>query len=98
MFASTDMPSARHVHVITRLADGSEREVALGEAYQDALERARGLPSEARLQRAAETAFRALDAAPEIDLQAPAQELRIEVWRTTYAADTLKPTDTLLSR
>ena len=39
MFATTDMPSARHVHVIARLADGSEHEVALGEAYQEALER-----------------------------------------------------------
>jgi len=97
MFATTDMPSARHVHVIARLADGSEREVALGEAYQDALERARGLPSEARLQRAAETAFRALNAAPEIDLPAPPRELRIEVWRTAYAADSLKPADALLA-
>lgn len=97
MFASTDMPSARHVHIIARLADGSEHEVALGERYQDALERARGLPSEARLQHAAETAFRALETAPEIDFPTPPRELRIEVWRTTYAAGTLKPVDTLLA-
>ena len=97
MFATTDMPSARHVHVMARLADGSEHEVALGEAYQDALERARGLPSVARLQHAAEPPFRALVAAPGIDFPAPPRELRIEVWRTTYAADTLKPADTLLA-
>ena len=97
MFATTDMPSARHVHVIARLADGSEHEIALGEAYQDALERVRGLPSNARLQHAAESAFQALDAAPEIDFPAPPRELRIEVWRTAYAEDTLKPVDTLLS-
>jgi hypothetical protein len=97
MFATTDMPSARHVHVMVRLADGSEHEVALGAAYQDALERARGLPSEARVRHAAKTAFRALGAAPEIELPAPPRELRIEVWRTTYAADTLKPADTLLA-
>ena len=97
MFATTDMPSARHVHVVVRLADGTEHEVALGEAYQDTLERGRGLPSPARLQHAAETAFQALDAAPEIDFPAHPRELRIEVWRTTYAADTLKPADTLLA-
>ena len=97
MFASTDMPSARHVHLIARLADGSEHEVALGERYQDALERARGLPSKARLQHAAETAFKAIEATPEMDFPAPPRELRIEVWRTTYAADTLKPADTLLA-
>lgn len=97
MFATTDMPSARHVHVIAQLADGSEHEVALGEAYQDPLERARGLPSQARLRHAAETAFQALNAAPEIGFPAPPRELRIEVWRTTYAAVTLKPADTLLA-
>ena len=97
MFASTDMPSARHVHVIVRLADGSQQEVALGKAYQDALMRARGLPSEARLRHAAETAFQALQAAPEIDFPAAPRALRIEVWRTSYAADTLKPKDTLLA-
>ena len=97
MFASTDMPSARHVHIITRHADGSEHEVALGKSYQDALDRARGLPSKARLQHAAEAAFRALEAAPELDFQTPPRELRIEVWRTGYAADTLKPADTLLA-
>ena len=80
MFATTDMPSARHVHVIARLSDGSEREVALGKTYQDALERARGLPSEARLQDAAESAFRALAAAPGIDFPAPPRALRVEVW------------------
>jgi len=97
MFASTDMPSARHVHIMVRYADGSEHEVALGETYQDALERARGLPSMARLQHAAEAAFRALEAAPGIDFPTPPRELRIEVWRTTYAAGTLKPADTLLA-
>lgn len=97
MFATTDMPSARHVHVMARLVDGSEHEVALGEAYQDALKRARGLPSEARLRHAAESAFRAIEAAPDIDFPARPQEIRIEVWRTAYAADTLKPEDTLLA-
>jgi hypothetical protein len=71
--------------------------VALGEAYQDALERARALPSETRLQHAAETAFHALDVAAEIEFPALPRELRIEVWRTSYAAETLKPADTLLA-
>lgn len=97
MFASTDMPSARHVHVIAVLSDGSEREIALGESYQDALERARGLPSDNRMQYAAETAFSALRAAPEIGFPAAPHALRIEVWRTDYAPYTLKPVDSLIA-
>ncbi len=97
MFASTDMPSARHVHVIAVLEDGSEHEIALGESYQDALERARGLPSDSRMQYAAETAFSALRAAPEIDFPDTPSALRIEVWRTDYAPHTLKPVDSRIA-
>ena len=97
MFATTDMPSARSLHVIARLADGSEREVALGKAYQDTLKRARALPSEAWLERAAESAFQALAAAPEIEYPAAPEALRIEVWRTSFEVDTARPVADLIA-
>jgi hypothetical protein len=96
MFATTDLDSARQVHLVVQLADGSEREVILAAPYQDLLKRARALPSDPWLDRLAEAAFEALRTKPEIEFPTPPLELRIEVWRPSYQAETLQLTASLL--
>jgi hypothetical protein len=97
MFATTDVGSARQVHLTAVLADGSEYWVEVGEPYRDTLLRARGLPSETRLARLAEAALRALAQEPGPAFPAPPARLRVEVWTTVYQAGTLRPRSMLLA-
>ena len=98
MFATTDLDSARQVHLTVQLADGSVREVVLGEPYQDTLTRARALPSSTWLDRLATAAFEALQTRPKIESPASPVSLRIEVWRPVYQAETLQLRANLLAR
>ena len=97
MFASTDLDSARQVYLQVLLEDGSEREIALAESYQDTLQRARALPTEAWLERLAEAAFNALQASPELEFSPAPVALRIDIWRLSYRARTLLPEADLLA-
>ena len=82
MFASTDLDSARQVYLQVLLEDGSEREIALAEPYQDTLQRARALPTEAWLERLAEAAFNALQASPELEFSPAPVALRKALSKT----------------
>jgi hypothetical protein len=68
MFAATDVDTARRVYLFIRLENGIEREIAIGEAYRDPLERARGLPTDAWLTRLAAATSQAVEDEPELDL------------------------------
>jgi len=97
MFSTTDVDSARQVYLTALLEDGSEMEVALGEPFRDAWQRARALPTDAWLERLAGSTFRALEETPELEFPEPPLSLRIEVWRLSYQEDTLRPSASVLA-
>ena len=98
MFSTTDVGSTRQVYLTAALADGSDYWVELDELYRDTLLRARGLPSDAWLERLAETTFEALRDDSSVRFPARPLILNIEVWRNRYAPETLQPAAELLAR
>ncbi len=88
MFASTDHGGFRSVRVV-ELTDAGERRVALPEELERLRRHVREVPREANLRRFA-AAVRAR--APGLAV------LRVEVWRTEFAADDLTPRLVLVAR
>jgi hypothetical protein len=88
MFATSDHGAFRSVRVIERIA-GGERPVALPAELDRLRRHAREVPLDANLRRLAE-ALRAR--APGLG------PLRVEVWRTEFARDDLRPGLTLVAR
>lgn len=91
MFAATDADTSRRVYLFVRLENGIEHEIAIGEAFRDTLERARGLPTDAWLTRLAAVTLQAVEHERELDLSSRPVSLRVEIWRNSYRANTLQP-------
>jgi hypothetical protein len=90
MFATSDVGSARSVHVVVGMADGSERAVELPGPFEELLARARALPTREWLGEVAYATRRhLLDATPDVVAGRPLQ-VRVEVWRTLYEPGTLR--------
>lgn len=85
MFASTDSPSHRHLHVFVQ-NDEIRREVAIPLGLQDAVLRATTLPTRSRLGSVAAELAR-LESAGGI----PWDEIVLQVWTMDYAAPDLRP-------
>ena len=98
MFSTTDVDSNRQVYLSVLLEDGSKVQLALGEQFRDAWQRARALPTNAWLSRLAEATFRALAQTPELEFPDPPRRLCIEVWRISFQERTLTPLASLLAR
>src|SRR5262245_1703003 len=86
MFSTTDDGVNRQVRVFTVSAAGEEQEREIPETLADAEQRARVLPSPSRLY----TLAKAL-ATVYAREEEPFATLRLEVWRTTFDADSLTP-------
>ena len=84
MFASVEDRRHRHLHLIEE-RPGVVRELAVPESLRDPLRRALAHPTDRRLRDLAR------QVASESGLRANAV-LRLELWQTRYAADTLLPT------
>ncbi len=84
MFASTDGRGFRHLHIV-ELHPGLEREVFPSEDLADHVRRARSFPSDGSLRALA----LALDARP-------GSTIRVEIWRTSFDAETLLPEQRLM--
>jgi hypothetical protein len=83
MFSTTDVGSARHVHVYL-LRPGLEREVRV-QPQQEPIEiRALALPSDPNLEKLALSLART----PTPD-HGPAQAVRVQLWKTRYDPETL---------
>jgi len=90
MFSTPDAAATRHLHVFV-LRPGLEREVAVPDALEDALRRALALPTDDRLR----ALGRALAELPTPD-HGPATGVRIQVWGTEHAGETLEPKGRLI--
>jgi hypothetical protein len=97
MFASTDVGSVRRVEIFAVLADGTRYPVFLGSPHEDALRRARDLPSDRELGRLAAVAREALAAQPDIEFPETPKHLRIEVWRNRYEPGSLQASSSLIA-
>ena len=97
MFASTDVGSVRRVEVLAVLADGTRYPVLLGSPYEDALRRARDLPSGRELERLAGVAREALAAQPDIAFPETPRHLRVEVWRNRYEPGSLQASSSMIA-
>jgi hypothetical protein len=92
MFASTDSPGSRHLHVFVQNND-IRKEISFPRSLEDELLRAQTLPSHSRLAMIA-------DAVTQLESSAPVvwDEIVVEVWLTNYQPDTLAPLAELLRR
>ncbi len=90
MFSTTDVGSARHLHVFV-IRPGLEREVALPRSWRVRERRARALPTEKRLRALALD----LAQAPTPDY-GPATAVRVQVWRQRFDPRTLAPSSRIL--
>jgi hypothetical protein len=90
MFATTDGPGARHVHVYAITA-GIEREIVVGNAHRELARRAGALPIGTHLAALAH----ALQSHP-IPEEGQRQATRVQVWRTRFDPNTLVPSSELL--
>ena len=90
MFSTTDVGSARHLHVFV-IRPGLEREVALPNSWRERARRARALPTARRLRALA------LDLAqtPTPDY-GPPTAVRVQVWRRRFDPRTLLPSSRIL--
>jgi hypothetical protein len=89
MFATVDSRSERHL-VLLADSPGLVREVALPDRLRPAAERARALPTAARLRELAAGVAEAERA------RIPGLEsVRLQLWRRSFAAGTLAPTERL---
>jgi hypothetical protein len=86
MFSTTDDGVNRELRVFTTDAEGAEQQRATPEALADLAQRARALPSPARLQALAKALATAYAREG-----AQFSTLRLEVWRTTFDAGDLTP-------
>ena len=91
MFSTTDVGSTRQVFVTAITRNGAEHPVTLREPLRDLMQRARGLPDRQRLATLAWASREALgDEGSGLDV-AELAALRIEVWRTRFEPETLRP-------
>ena len=90
MFSTADAGGRRHVHASV-LRPGLEREVAVPPERSDDLLRLLAFPTRAR----AEGLARALTALPSPDY-GPASAVRIQIWRTRFAPETLAPSNQIV--
>ena len=90
MFASNDSRGNRFVRMFVSAPDRNE-ELALPPSLEDLAIRAAALPSERRLALFAEGI-----AAREARYERPVSVVRVQVWRTTFAPDALRPEDLLV--
>ena len=90
MFSTIDGRGNRHLHAFA-LRPGIRRELTLPRNLRDQVRRVLTLPSEARLQALANT----LAELPTPDY-GPLQAIEIQIWRTSYDAETLQPSSALL--
>lgn len=90
MFASTDSPGSRHLHVYVH-NEGARKEISFPAALETQLLRATTLPSRYRLEQLArEVVIAESGSAFRWD------EIVVEVWATRYQPDTLMPLAGLL--
>jgi hypothetical protein len=90
MFASTDSGPARHLHLFV-LRSGLEREIRPPVRLHNLTRRVRVLPREAWMRELARE-LAALDTGD----PGPATGVRIELWRTRFERETLRPQSELL--
>ncbi len=98
MFSTTDVDSARQVFVTAIMADGREHPITLFEHMDYTRRRARVLPTTERFSALAERIVEDFaEGGWDIDVSAVVA-LRIEVWRSSYEPETLRPIQQLLVR
>ena len=91
MFSTLDSPGARHVHAFL-LTPGVERELEIGSEARDFAQRARALPTSARLRALASMLESGLPRdEPDAD-----RLIRIQVWRTDFDPARFSPSSALL--
>ena len=90
MFASTDSPGSRHLHVYVHNA-GVRKEIAFPASLQTQVLRATTLPSRYRLEQLARAV-----AVAESGSSFSWDEIVVEVWANDYQPDTLMPLAGLL--
>ena len=91
MFSTMDVGSTRQVFVTAITPNGAEHPVTLREPLRGVMQRARGLPDRKQLATLAQATREALgDEGSGLDV-AELAALRIEVWRTRFEPETLRP-------
>ena len=91
MFSTTDVGSARPVFITAVTRSGDERPVTLREPLREVMRHARALPDRERLAALAAATREAIGEEGSGLDSADLAALRIEVWRTRYDRDSLRP-------
>jgi hypothetical protein len=90
MFATIDGTATRHVRLFVRAPDRSE-ELAIQPSFERAAAKAELFPSYQSLKRLADAV-----AARERRYRRAAAEIRVQVWRSTFDAESLRATERLV--
>jgi hypothetical protein len=90
MFATIDGTAARHVRLFVRAPDRSE-ELAIQPSFENAAAKAELFPSYRSLKRLADAV-----ASRERRYQRAVAEITVQVWRSTFDADSLRATERLV--
>ena len=97
MFATSDVGSSRLLVVTAATVDGDRRRVTLNAPLDELTKRVRGLPNREQSAALAAAILDDLGYDGSGVAQGELRSLTIEVWRTDFEPDTLRPRQTLIN-